>query len=120
MESVTFIIQFLLFSLSGYAIYLTQHRNREKNKQACLFGLISQPFWWYTAIVNQQWGVLALNIYCTYSWLTGFYNNYINPYHWDFEWFPPNQEDFGYYKYYFDGTYHGFSIKLFAITWYLK
>jgi hypothetical protein len=120
LESVTFIIQFLLFSLSGYAIYLTQHKDKRKNKQACLYGLASQPFWWYSAIVNQQWGILALNIYCTYSWLTGLYNNYIIIYKWYFEWFPPNQKDFGYYSDWYDIKYHGFSVKLFSVSWHLK
>lgn len=120
LTSLTFIVQFILFGLSGYSIYLTQHRSKDKRKQACLYGLISSPFWIYSSWTSQLWGIFALNIYCTYSWLVGFYNNYIEPYTWYFEWFPLNQEDFGYYSDYYDGNHYGFSLKLFSVSWHLK
>lgn len=119
MVNVTF-IEIIIAALSGFAIYLTQHKKESRNRLACLFGLSSQPLWLYFSFVQGQYFLLLLNLYCTYSWSIGFNKYYIEPYHWDFEWFPANQEDFGYYEDYFNGTYHRFSLKLFAVTWYLK
>ena len=34
-----------------------------------IIGLCSQPAWWYTAIKNEQHGVLILCIWFTYSWI---------------------------------------------------
>ena len=42
-----------------------------------IFGLISQPFWFYTAYTNEQWGILAMCLFYTYSWLQGFINYWI-------------------------------------------
>jgi hypothetical protein len=39
-----------------------------------LLGLLSQVFWVWTAIINQQWGVLMLSAWYTYAWGQGVYN----------------------------------------------
>lgn len=44
-----------------------------KNKWGFVFGLISQPFWFITAIVNEQWGVFALSIVYLANWIYGMY-----------------------------------------------
>ena len=51
-----------------------------KNKWGFVFGLLSQPFWFITAFINQQWGVFFLSIIYTCSWLYGIH-----------EWFPKNK-----------------------------
>lgn len=43
----------------------------KKNKWGFVLGLISQPFWFYTSFVNQQWGVLFVSFLYTISWLIG-------------------------------------------------
>lgn len=45
-----------------------------KNKWGFVFGLISQPFWYITAYVNHQWGIMLLNFIYTGSWAYGLYN----------------------------------------------
>lgn len=60
------------------AIFLSQDKDENRRKYACIFGLIGQPFWLYTAYSNQQWGVLILSILYTYSWYRGIKNNWIN------------------------------------------
>ena len=45
----------------------------KKNKWGFVFGLASQPFWFITSLVNQQWGVFIVNIILTFSWLLGIY-----------------------------------------------
>ena len=44
-----------------------------KNKWGFVFGLLSQPFWYITAYVNDQWGVMFLNVVYTGSWFYGIY-----------------------------------------------
>ncbi len=48
-----------------------------KNKWGFVFGLASQPFWFATALVNQQWGIFVLNIAYAASWSYGFYQWFI-------------------------------------------
>lgn len=59
------------------AIFLTQQSSQKLKRFACLFGIAGQPFWIYSAIANQQWGILALCIFYAYSWGLGVYNNWI-------------------------------------------
>ena len=33
-----------------------------KNKWGFVFGLLSQPFWYMTAIQNHQWGIVLVSI----------------------------------------------------------
>lgn len=58
------------------AIWLTQQKNEKWKKFACLFGIIGQPFWFYSAYTNEQWGIFILCIFYTYSWLLGIKNNW--------------------------------------------
>jgi nicotinamide riboside transporter PnuC len=45
----------------------------KKNKWGFVLGLISQPFWVATSIINKQWGVLLLSIVYVGSWSYGIY-----------------------------------------------
>ena len=60
------------------AIWITQQSNDSIKKYACLFGLAGQPFWFYSAYTNEQWGIFGLCIFYTYSWFLGFKNNWLN------------------------------------------
>jgi len=42
-----------------------------------IFGLLSQPAWLYTSIVNEQYGIMVLVLWYTYSWGQGVYNYWI-------------------------------------------
>jgi len=33
--------------------------------------------WFYTSITNEQWGIVALSAFYTYSWGMGIYNYWI-------------------------------------------
>jgi hypothetical protein len=59
------------------AIWLSQQSKEEWKKYACIFGMIGQPFWFYSAYKAQQWGIFGLCFFYSYSWITGFYNNWI-------------------------------------------
>ena len=51
------------------AIVLVARRNR----WGFVLGLISQPFWIITSLINKQWGVLLLSIVYVGSWCYGVY-----------------------------------------------
>lgn len=44
-----------------------------KNKWGLVCGLLSEPFWFATAITNRQWGIVLLDIAYTVSWAYGCY-----------------------------------------------
>ena len=68
-----------MIALTGVtAIWLTQQSNEAWKKYACLFGLVGQPFWFYSAYVAEQWGIFILCIFYTYSWYLGLKNNWLN------------------------------------------
>jgi len=59
------------------AIWLSQQKREEWKKYACLFGMVGQPFWFYSAYSSEQWGIFILCVFYTYSWFTGIRNNWI-------------------------------------------
>ena len=64
-------IGILLFGCS--AIWLIG-RKEEWRKWGYLLGLCGQPFWMWTSIANEQWGIFALTFWYTYSWSQGCWN----------------------------------------------
>jgi len=59
------------------AIFLSQSRQESYRKWACIFGLIGQPFWFYTTYIHEQWGVFALCFFYAAAWMKGLYTNWI-------------------------------------------
>lgn len=53
------------------AAWITQQRNESLKKYACILGLMSQPFWFYTAVIAEQWGVFANSVMFTVIWIIG-------------------------------------------------
>lgn len=45
----------------------------KKNKWGFVVGLLSEPFWFITAFLNQQWGVFFLSIIYACIWIYGIY-----------------------------------------------
>ena len=60
------------------AVWLSQDKESSLRKYACIFGLIGQPFWFYSAYTAEQWGIFVLCFFYTYAWLKGFRINWIN------------------------------------------
>lgn len=71
------ITQFGLTIFSLLAIWLTQDTSLQRRRWASIFGLVSQPFWFYAAISTQQWGVFILSLLYTGVWAKGFYTHWI-------------------------------------------
>ena len=61
--------QVAIFGLGTSAIVLVAM----KNKWGFVIGIISQPFWFITSFINQQWGVFLVSIVYTLSWAFGIY-----------------------------------------------
>ncbi len=53
------------------AIRLSQDHRPNVQRWACVCGLASQPFWYFSAYSNQQWGILALSVIYTWAWAKG-------------------------------------------------
>lgn len=70
------IVQTGIVLFSCAAIWFVGRREDWK-RWGYIFGLCSQPFWFITVIKNEQWGILLLTIWYTYSWAQGIYNYWI-------------------------------------------
>ena len=61
------------------AIFLAQSKHEKARRYACFFGLAGQPFWIYSALTAEQWGVLALTMLYTLAWWKGVWSYWIKP-----------------------------------------
>lgn len=59
------------------SIALVNDPRRGVSKWGCVFGLISEPFWFYTCAYHEQWGLFAAAFIYTVSWARGFYFQWI-------------------------------------------
>ena len=63
----------IAIALTGVtAIWLSQDKRKEWRRYACLFGLVGQPFWFYSSWVTEQWGIFGLSFAFTAAWAKGF------------------------------------------------
>jgi len=65
------IIQIIIFSTEGVAMYLSQQSNKTLHKYAPIIGIIGEPFWIYDSVVKQSHGILGLSIIYTFIWMVG-------------------------------------------------
>lgn len=72
------ISQVLLFISGGSAIWFLSRREDWK-RIGYIIGIFGQPFWLYTAIKHEQWGIVVLTVFYTYSFAQGIYFYYIKP-----------------------------------------
>ena len=61
------------------AIFLTQSSHERLRRYACLFGIAGQPFWFWSAISAQQWGIAALCCLYTFAWGKGVWTHWLRP-----------------------------------------
>jgi hypothetical protein len=71
------IIQTMIVITGVIAIFMTQSKNVNVQKYACIFGLIGQPFWIWASLESEQWGMLTVSVLYTIAWFQGFYNYWI-------------------------------------------
>lgn len=70
------ISQIGIFVFGVSAIWLVG-RKEWWRKFGYIAGLCGQPFWIYTAIITENYGLGAMCLFYTYSWAQGFYNHWI-------------------------------------------
>lgn len=61
------------------AVYLVCQKEHRLRRWGPVFGLIGQPFWIWSSIAAEQWGILALTALYTWSWYQGLRNNWSKP-----------------------------------------
>jgi hypothetical protein len=61
------------------AVGLLQAKTRQYKKWASIFGLLGQPFWFYTSYQQEQWGVFLVCFCFLALWIKSFANNWIKP-----------------------------------------
>jgi hypothetical protein len=61
------------------AIFLTQSKREYLRRYACLFGMAGQPFWFWSAISAEQWGVTALCVLYSLAWAKGCWQHWVAP-----------------------------------------
>ena len=76
MDILDNISQVMIMVLGASAIWLVC-RLEHWRRWGYILGMCSQPFWLYTTIKHEQWGIVALSIWYTYSWGQGIYNYWI-------------------------------------------
>lgn len=59
------------------AITLLACKKEKVRRWGYIAGFLSQPFWFWSAIQNRQWGVLLLACWYTLSWARGIWNFWI-------------------------------------------
>ncbi len=68
----------LIIAITGCtSIWLVNDHREAWRKWACVFGMVGQPFWFYSAFHAQQWGILTLTLVYTVSWARGFWNSWL-------------------------------------------
>lgn len=68
--------QYVITLTSSIAIFLSQSTNCNLSRYACFFGLAGQPFWMFTAMSHDQWGIFMSSIVFTCAWLKGLMNHW--------------------------------------------
>lgn len=64
--------------LGATAIFLSQSDNAKTRRFACFFGLAGQPFWFYSAVAAQQWGIVLLCAFYTVAWARGIRTHWLS------------------------------------------
>ena len=65
------LIQAIIAITGILSIWLVNDERREWARWACIIGLIGQPFWIYSSLENEQWGIFVLSIIYVFAWLRG-------------------------------------------------
>lgn len=73
MELIDSISQVMIVVMGISAIFMVA----KKNRWGFVVGLVHQPFWFFIALYNAQWGILIVTVGYTVSWMLGIYEWFI-------------------------------------------
>lgn len=65
------ISQIIILLFSGSTIFFLASESKRLRKIGFLVGIVGEPAWIYTTIVNEQWGILCLSIWYTINFVRG-------------------------------------------------
>lgn len=71
--------QIAIALFGAFAAWLSQTRDEKTRRWACIFGLISQPFWFYATWQAEQWGMFALSALYALAWMKGLWVHWLGP-----------------------------------------
>jgi hypothetical protein len=69
--------QYAIMVLGSLAAWLTQDTRAAWRRWACIFGLLSQPFWFYACWRSGQAGLLLMAVIYTAIWARGLINHWL-------------------------------------------
>jgi len=67
--------QWAIFILGGLAIWLLSTKGKWR-RWGFVVGVVSEPFWLYSAVKSDQWGVVILCVIYTCAYLNGVRNHW--------------------------------------------
>ncbi len=67
------VISQILLVITGASAIWFLSRKEEWKRWGFIVGILGQPFWLYSTIKAEQWGIVALTIFYTYSFGQGIY-----------------------------------------------
>src|SRR5690554_3594670 len=70
------ISQIAIMILGSSAIWLVGRKEKWR-RWGYIIGMASQPFWMWSAIDNDQWGILIMSFFYAYSWGQGIWNYWL-------------------------------------------
>ena len=59
------------------AVGLLQAKTKQFRRWASIFGLLGQPFWFYTSFQQEQWGIFLVCFFFMGLWLKSFKDNWL-------------------------------------------
>lgn len=63
----------MIFVLGSGAVFLL-NLNNKWSKWGAIIGLLSEPFWFFSAWQSGSWGIFAVSFIYTISYINGVYN----------------------------------------------
>lgn len=71
--------QLMILTCGVLAIWFSQDTRADIRRYACLCGLMSQPFWFYTSFTHEQWGIFISSFLYSAGWIRGFNSYWLQP-----------------------------------------
>jgi len=75
---MSFIPQVFIMIFGVSAVWLVGRRTPKVRRWGYVCGLCAQPFWLWTTVAHEQWGIAAMCAFYAYSWASGLRNHW-NP-----------------------------------------
>jgi hypothetical protein len=71
MTTTQIIVQVIIAVFGAASIWLSNAPTDNQRRWAPIFGLLAQPFWLWSTIEAQQWGIAALSFVYAAGWIRG-------------------------------------------------